>query len=120
MSWPPTLADLKADMRSRGEDAAVLDIDDVRLQPMLDAAVSFVQRVRWKFNFTADPESELPDPTADLILGTLRLASRWHTRRRSPDSLVQMGELGAGRVPSIDPDIDRLLRLGRHALPVVG
>jgi hypothetical protein len=50
----------------------------------------------------------------------VRLASRWHTRRRSPDALIEMGELGASRVPSFDPDIDRLLRIGRHALPVVG
>lgn len=120
MSWPPDLTALKADLRSRGEDPEALDTDDARLQIVLDAAVAFVQRVRPQFNYTGDVGSVKPDPTADLILGTLRLASRWHTRRRSPDGLVEMADMGSGRVPSFDPDIERLLRIGRHALPVVG
>lgn len=120
LPWPPDIGELKLDLRSRGEDPAALDTDDARLQPLLNAAVSFVQRVRPRFNYDGDLGSDLPDPTADLRLGTLRLAGRWHTRRRSPDGLVEMGELGAGRVPSFDPDIERLLRIGRHALPVVG
>jgi hypothetical protein len=49
----------------------------------------------------------------------LRLAGRWHTRRRSPDGLVAMAEMGAARVTSFDPDIDRLLRIGRHKRPRV-
>lgn len=112
--WPPTLDALKTDLRSRGEDPFTLDPDDDRLTQVLDAAVAFVERVRaGAFNFDGDLGSELPDPTSDLELGTLRLAGRWHTRRRSPDGLVEMGELGAGRVPSFDPDIDRLLGIGR-------
>lgn len=108
MAWPPVLADLKLDLGV--ED----DRDDPRLGQVLDAAVGFVQRVRaGDFNFDADPESTLPAPTADLVLGTLRLAGRYHTRRRSPDGLVQMAELGASRVSSYDPDIDRLLGIGR-------
>jgi hypothetical protein len=120
MDWPPVLDELKEDLRSRGEDPVALDVDDDRLQTVLDASVSFVRRVRPRFNYDADLDSTFPDPTADLVLGTVRLASRWHTRRRSPDALIEMGELGASRVPSFDPDIDRLLRIGRHALPVVG
>ncbi len=94
--------------------------DDDRLQVVLDAAVTFVQRVRPRFNYTGEPAATYPEPAYDLILGTLRLAGRWHQRRRSPDALVQMAELGASRVPSFDPDIERLLRIGRHAYPVVG
>lgn len=116
MAWPPELDELKDDMKIEASDTR----DDERLQLVLDAAVSFVQRVRPRFNYTGDLGSDLPDPTADLRLGTLRLAGRWHTRRRSPDALVEMGEMGTGRVPSIDPDIDRLLRIGRHAKPTVG
>lgn len=112
--WPPKVDDLKADI---GVDDSR---DDARLKTVLDAAVAFVQRVRPKFNYDASPLSELPAPTDDLVLGTLRLAGRWHTRRRSPDGLVQMAELGAARVTSFDPDIDRLLRIGRHAPMVVG
>lgn len=119
--WPPDLDALKADMRSRGEPDGQLDDDDVRLQQVLDAAVEFVQRVRsGDYNFAADPDSELPDPGEDdqLVLGTLRLARRWHERRRSPDGLVDMGELGSSRIPSVDPDIERLLGIGRFRGPV--
>ena len=109
-TWPPTLDALKQDM-------GISDVrDDDRLQTVLDASVSFVERVRGDdFNFGGDLGSDLPDPSADLILGTLRLASRWHTRRRSPDALIQMAEMGASRVPSFDPDIERLLGIGRHS-----
>ncbi|HEY0638712.1 MAG TPA: hypothetical protein VGD67_13765 [Pseudonocardiaceae bacterium] len=114
--WPPALSELKTDLdtSAAGDDTR----DDVALQVVLDAAVEFVQRVRPSFNYDADPLSELPDPPADLRLGTLRLASRWHTRRRSPDALVAMAELGAARVPSFDPDIERLLGIGRYRGPV--
>jgi hypothetical protein len=112
-----TLADLKTEMGIEPDDTR----DDAQLQTVLDAAVTFVERVRHgQFDFDGDPLSDLPAPTADLTLGTLMLARRWHTRRRSPDGLVQMAELGSARVSSFDPDIDRLLRLGRHARPVVG
>src|SRR5438128_8076464 len=110
MEWPPALVALKDDMNNIEDDR-----DDDALGRMLDASVSFVQRVRPKFNYTADPLSVHPEPTADLVLGTLRLAGRWHTRRRSPDALVAMGELGSARVPSFDADIERLLGIGRFA-----
>jgi hypothetical protein len=34
--------------------------------------------------------------------------------------MIDMGELGSSRVPSFDPDVEKLLRVGRHAIPVVG
>jgi hypothetical protein len=109
--WPPTLADLKLDMGPEYENTTA---DDERLQLVLDAAVAFVERVRaGEFNFTADPDSQLPAPSDDLILGTLRLAGRWHTRRRSPDGLLQLGELGSGRVPTVDQDVAQMLGIGR-------
>lgn len=112
-----TLKDLKDEMNIDEDDHR----DDERLTRNLDAAVSFVERVRsGQFNFDEDPLSDAPAPTADLKLGTLMLARRWHTRGRSPDGLVAMGEMGSARVTSFDPDIDRLLRLGKHARAVVG
>lgn len=115
MDWPPELAELKAEKKLPAGDTA----DDERLQVMLDAAVSFVERVRGSaFNFAGALGPDLPEPTADLRLGTLRLAIRWDTRRRSPDALIQLAEMGASRVPSFDPDIDRLLGIGRFAGPV--
>lgn len=117
MSWPPTLDDLKGDLGIAAEDTR----DDVVLGDQLVAAVAFVERVRAaSFNFAGDILSSLPSPHEDLILGTIRLAGRWNTRRRSPDGLVSMGaELGATRVPSFDPDIERLLGLGRYRDPVI-
>lgn len=119
--WPPDLTALKTDLRSRGEDVGALDADDDQLQQMLDAAIAKVREIRsGDFNFDDDPESDLPDPGPDLILGTLRLAGRWDVRRRSPDGMVQMSqEMGAGRVPSFDPDIDRLLGIGKYRNPVI-
>ncbi|GEL17686.1 hypothetical protein [Pseudonocardia asaccharolytica] len=116
MAWPPTLTALKGDLGIDEADTR----DDARLTSMLDAAVVFVQRVHaGGFDFAGDLGSTLPEPDADLVTGTLRLAGRWHTRRRSPDGLVAMAELGAARVPSFDPDIERLLRIGRYRSPVI-
>jgi hypothetical protein len=108
-SWPPALSELKGDMNIGPSDTR----DDVALQVQLDAAVSFVERVRPAFNYRADPLSTLPAPVPDLNLGTVRLAGRWYTRRKSPDALVAMGDLGSARIPSFDPDIERLLGIGR-------
>lgn len=117
MAWPPTLPELKVAMNRDLDDTR----DDERLQEDLDAAVAFVERVRsGDFNFTADPLSTLPDPTPDLVLGTKRLAARWHARLRSQDGTVDMGELGLTRVAGSDPDINRLLRIGRHQKARVG
>jgi hypothetical protein len=116
VTWPPTVEELKRDAKKEG-----VPLDDTVLQANLDAAVSFVQRVRSEFNYTADATLDPavnPDPTADLKLGTLRLAARWFARRTSPEALVEMGDLPAGRIPSFDPDIDRLLGIGRYRGPV--
>ncbi|MFI6759367.1 phage head-tail connector protein [Micromonospora sp. NPDC050417] len=108
-----TLAGLKLDM-------GITDTrDDAKLSQVLDAATAFVEQVRPAFNYAGD-EPDLPVPDAALVLGTYRLAARWHTRRRSPDALIQLAEMGASRVPSFDVDIDRLLRIGpKYAPPVI-
>ncbi|OLT46486.1 hypothetical protein BJF85_16720 [Saccharomonospora sp. CUA-673] len=112
-----TLADLKAEMDIDESDTR----DDERLETALEAAEVFVERVRrGDFNFDQDPASDLPAPTADVRLGTLMLARRWNTRRRSPDGMVSMSEQGTATVVANDPDIARLLRIGRHARARVG
>jgi hypothetical protein len=115
MTWPPTLDELKDDLKIAHDDTR----DDTVLQRQLDASVEFVQRVRRSsFNFEDDPQSLLPAPSADLWLGTVRLAGRWFTRRRSPDALIAMADSASSRVPSFDPDIDRQLGIGRFRGPV--
>ncbi|MFI6308487.1 head-tail connector protein [Amycolatopsis thailandensis] len=111
-TWPPPLADLKADMKVPGEG------DDPRLQACLDAAATFVEAIRSDVDYRPNPLPDAKVPTPDLALGTIRLAARWFTRRRSPEALVDMAELGSARIPSFDPDIDRLLGIGRFRGPV--
>lgn len=107
-------------------DEEATDADDLseserqRLERVFDAAVEFVERVHLgRFNFTGEP-SALPAPGKTMGLGTVMLARRWHTRRRSPQMLVAAAEMGAAKVPWQDEDINRLLRLGRHAIPATG
>jgi hypothetical protein len=118
MAWPPTLLELKLDLKIDATDTR----EDARLAQVLDAAVDFTERVRTGFAY--DPlnpdQFGLPQPTADLRLGTLRLAGRWHIRRRSPDGMVSVSaEMGSARVASFDADIDRLLGIGRHRKSVI-
>lgn len=117
-----TLDDLVVDLELPDADSAT-DLspeDQQRYGLRLDGAVEFVERIhRGRFNFDADPDSALPLPGPTLKLGTLMLARRWNTRRRSPDGLVTWGE-GASRVSFEDPDLNRQLRIGRHAIPRVG
>ncbi|MEV7263975.1 hypothetical protein AB0N38_10530 [Micromonospora aurantiaca] len=123
MSWPPAVDELVLDLRGAalpGEPPPDTSDTD-RLRQVLDAAVAYVQRVKAGVVDFGDAGlgTDLPAPDADLRLGTLRLAGRWHTRRRSPDALIQMADFGASRVPSVDADIERLLRIGRYSPPVI-
>lgn len=114
--WPPELDDLKIDNGIELDDHR----DDDKLGQVLAAAVSFIEGVHEEtYTFSGEPTDLQPAADVLLGLGTVRLAYRWHTRRRSPDALVSMSELGAGRVPSFDPDIDRMCRIGRYAPPVI-
>lgn len=119
MNWPPTVADLREDLGLAASDT--LAGDDGRLSTVLAAAIAYVERVRsGEFAFTPPTgASTLPRPGDDLCLGAVRLAGRYHTRRRSPDGLVSAGELGNSRVPLIDSDIERLLGIGRYRRSVI-
>jgi hypothetical protein len=124
--WPPQLGDLKHEMRLTESR------DDARLQVVLDAAIDRVSELRaGDFDFSGGPPAVdldltdevyvLPVPDHRLCLGTIRLAWRWYTRSKSPDGLVDLGnDLGSARVPSIDPDIEQMLSVGRYRRPMVG
>jgi hypothetical protein len=73
----------------------------------------------YNFHGASVAELLLPAPTQNIILGTLRYAVRLKQRTSSPDGLVDLGELGSARIPSSDPDIDRLLRIRRYRPPMV-
>lgn len=107
--WPPVVADVRTDL-------GLFDTrDDEPIAACLDAAQTFVESVR----SDRGPFYGSGPAGADLWLGTVRLAGRWHTRRRSPDALVSMGDLGAARVPAFDSDIERLLGIGRYRDAVI-
>jgi hypothetical protein len=116
MSWPPSLSDVKIDLRIDDTD------DDDALTACLSAAIEFVEeRHGGTYNFVGEsgPFSPLPDVPSSVRLGTVRLAGRWYIRRRSPDGLISSADFGASRIPSFDSDIERLLKIGRYAKPVV-
>jgi len=112
--WPPQLSALKE--RLKVTDSR----DDVVLARDLAAAVAYVQReLSGDFDFSGD-DDDLPAPDADVHEGTVRYAMRLHSRTRSPDGLViDGGELGSARVPTVDADIERLLGVGRFRRPMV-
>jgi len=118
LTWPVTLENLKEDLKIDANDTR----EDGRMAGDLASAIAYVTRVR-RGAFQFDPldpaQWDLPLPTEDICLGTLRLAGRWVKRRRSPDGIVAVSqEMGTGRVPSFDADIDRMLGIGRHQGPV--
>lgn len=117
-TWPPLLDDLKRDMRMADDVTRF----DVPLQQTLDAAVSYVERVRSDVDFTAfsaeDPterDTTKVAVTDDLVLGTLRYARRLDIRRDSPSGMVVTDQIGATPVAGWDADIEKLLRIGRFA-----
>ena len=115
-TWPPDLSALKTDMKITDSR------DDARLSLELEAAVEYVEAVRGgQVDFTGaePPAVGLAPVTATLVLGTLRLAARWHARGRSPDAMIASQDGPTVRISSGDADIDRMLRLGRYALPVL-
>jgi hypothetical protein len=111
--WPPSLVDLRVDMGDRDDQD---DSKDPSMSMVLDAAVQHVRDIKgWKYDIAAVEESGVVKvaPTAALILGTIRLAARWHSRRSTQDNLMTLGDAGGLVVPGYDSDIERLLQVGR-------
>jgi hypothetical protein len=87
--------------------------------------------VGWSLAATLDHVATLPyihaqpDPAdpetwgSDARLGTLMLTARTYRRRNTPAGLESLGDQIA-YTPQYDPDIERLLRVGKRAAPGVG
>jgi len=112
--WPPTAADVLLDAEQDFGDAA-----RDALQTEVDSAVSYIMRVRSDLNFALDQDDGRPKPGADLFLGTMRQAFRWHTRKSSPDGMIVTVDMGATRVAGWDPDIEMMCGIGRYFGPAV-
>lgn len=116
MPWPPSLDDLKAELKSPDTR------DDAGLDSALAAAIAYVEGPQGRggdFNFLGTPGSLLPYPDADIERGTLHLAIRYYARRNSPDGLIDAGEFGSVRIPTSDVDLERQLGVGRFRLPMI-
>lgn len=87
--------------------------------------------IAWSLSATLDHVATLPyihrqlvpdDPdtwSEDARLGTLMLAARTYRRRNTPGGLEVLADQVA-YTPQYDPDIERLLRVGKRAAPGVG
>lgn len=109
-SWLP-LVDV---LRQTGADAdtpQAAAVDRARL-----AAAAHVERLRP--DLAAGYVAGAVD--ADVREGGVLLAARLYARAGSPTGLASFGEFGPSAILRLDPDIERLLGLGRYAPPRVG
>lgn len=113
-SWLP-LADVLAHVGNVPVDSPNAgDVERSRL-----AACAYVERLRPDLlDAVAAPPVYLATP--DVAYGALLLAARLFARKGSPAGLASYGEFGPAAVLRLDPDVERLLSLGRHARPAVG
>lgn len=95
------------------EGALPLEVEDARV-----AAAAWVERQRR--DLVGGVDGATFTPGADVVLGAAMLAARWHARKGSPQGLVGFAEFGPAAVLREDPDVFRMLGLGRYARPQVG
>lgn len=103
MAWPITRPDLVGHLGTAPSGAA----DEAHADRCVAAAVEFVER-------------HVPLPATgygpSVELGAVMLAARWYARRGSPQGVVGYSDLGAAYVSRTDPDVARLLGLGRGSV----
>lgn len=97
--------------------ASIAGTNDVTGNDALDdvtaAAAAYVERVRP--DLTTGQEDPSYDAPADVKLGAAMLGARLYERRGSLlGAAASIGYDEAGAVVSGDPDIERLLQVGRH------
>ena len=110
---PLTVAGVKQWLRIDPTDSA----DDEIIGWSLNSTLAHVMRLPFikRQPAPADPDSW----EADARQGTLMLAARTYRRRNTPAGLESLGDQIA-YTPQYDPDIERLLRVGKRAAPGVG
>lgn len=118
-------------------DGAWLALDDVLRQLTLPAdqadpqradadqarraAAATVERVRPDLVVVdASGSASFPVADPDVVQGALLLAARIYARKGSPQGLASYGDFGPAPITRLDPDIERLLSVGRYARPAVG
>lgn len=100
------------------DQAQAADVDRARR-----AAAAHVEQLRGDLVtvvVTAEATTVTFDPTPDVLYGAVLLAARLFARRSSPTGLASYGEFGPAAVLRLDPDVERLLNVGRYSAPRIG
>lgn len=87
------------------------------------AAADVVERLRYDritVVITAEGTEVTFDPSPAIVEAGVLLAARLYARKGSPGGLASFGDFGPGAVLRVDPDVERLLGVGRYSRPVVG
>lgn len=109
-SWLPQL-DVLAHLSTPADSPQAADVNRARL-----AAAAVVEQLRPDLYDGLGGYAATPN----VRHGALLLAARLFARKGSPAGLATYGEFGPAAVLRLDPDVERLLRVGRHARPVAG
>lgn len=94
------------------------EFDSARAAAARHAAASYVEDVRPDLAaaYAAEPGTVPPR----VRMGAVLLAARLYARKGSPQGVAGYGEFGTAAVPRLDPDVERMLGIGRHASPRIG
>lgn len=91
--------------------------DDELVEWSLSATLAHVMTLPY---IHRQPDPAIPATwSSDARLGTLMLTARTYRRRNTPGGLEAIADQVA-YTPQYDPDIERLLRVGKRAAPGVG
>lgn len=90
---------------------------DEDLETARTAAAAYVEARRADLVWLDALPGDVP---ADVWLGAVLMTNRLLARRGSPQGLAELGEFGPATVLRTDPDVERLLGIGRYAKPTVG
>jgi hypothetical protein len=107
-----TSADVAVTMGRSLAEGTPEDLDNAR-----KAAAEFVEGRRRDLVWLDATKTDVP---ADVWLGTVLLVNRYLARRGSPTGVAEFGDFGPAAVVRTDPDVERLLGLGRYGRPVIG
>ena len=108
-TWPPTLDEVKGEVTA--SETPLTSTQEAQYQLRLDAAVDLVETLR------PDLAAQFAAGTcpAKVKLGTVMLFSRYWARKDATGGLLSYANGGGtGAVPFNDPDIERLLGIGRY------
>lgn len=96
-------------------DSLADDLDLAALQECCDATRSFVEERRGDLWVSdgADPPTLTYTPTGAVVHGAAMYAYRLYHRRKSPLGILGTTDVGPAGILREDPDIARLLGIGR-------